>query len=62
MHRNSGTHAALLAGKPHQPFGMALLAHHAQEAVVEHTAAQVFLELRAHEGRHEAVYKYAQAS
>ena len=36
--------AALLARKRHQPFRVALLAHHAQEAVVEHAAAQKRLE------------------
>ncbi|KKD57304.1 hypothetical protein VM57_08685 [Stenotrophomonas maltophilia] len=44
----AGAEAALLAGEGHQPLGPALLAHHAQEAVLEHAAAQVGLELLAH--------------
>ncbi len=44
----AGAEAALLAGIRHQPLGPALLADHAQEAVLEHAAAQVGLELLAH--------------
>jgi len=44
----TGAEATLLAGKRQQPFGMALLAHHAQKAVLEHAAAQERLELLAH--------------
>jgi len=36
----AGAKAALLAGKRQQSLGMALLAHHAQKAVIEHAAAQ----------------------
>ncbi|CRN69255.1 hypothetical protein PAERUG_P42_1_London_26_VIM_2_10_12_00013 [Pseudomonas aeruginosa] len=39
---------ALLAGIRHQPLGTTVLADHAQEAVLEHAAAQVGLELLAH--------------
>jgi hypothetical protein len=41
---------ALLARKRHQPLRAALLAHHAQEAVFEHAAAQVGLERLAYVG------------
>jgi hypothetical protein len=51
------TDAALLAGERHQPFGVALPAHHAQEAVFEHTTTQVSLELLAHACRHAAVFR-----
>jgi hypothetical protein len=43
-----GQKPALLAGIRHQPLGTAVLADHAQEAVLEHAAAQVGLELLAH--------------
>jgi len=35
----------LLAGKRQQPLGMAVLAHHAQAAVLKHAATQERLEL-----------------
>src|SRR3546814_6776829 len=38
----------LLAGIRHQPLGTTVLADNAQEAVLEHAAAQVGLELLAH--------------
>ncbi len=44
----AGAEAALLAGIRHQPLGTTVLADHAQEAVLEHAAAQVGLELLAH--------------
>ena len=44
----AGAKAALLAGKRQRPFRMALLAHHAQEALIEYAAAQERLELLAH--------------
>jgi hypothetical protein len=44
----AGAEAALLAGKGHQPLGPALLAHHAQETVLEHAAAQVRVEFLTH--------------
>ena len=49
--------AAFLAGKRQQPLGMALLAHHAQEAVFEHAAAQVFVELLAHVLGQRAIFR-----
>ena len=39
---------ALLARERHQPLGMTVLAHHPQEAMHEHAAAQVRLERLAH--------------
>jgi len=52
----TGAKPALLAGKRHQPFRMALLAHHTQEAVVEHPAAQERLEFLAHVRGQRAVF------
>jgi hypothetical protein len=46
---------ALLARKRHQPLGVAVRAHHAQEAVIEHAAAQVRLERLAYVGGQRAV-------
>lgn len=45
------TEPAMLAGERHQPLGMALLAHHPQEAVLQYPTVQVRLELLAHVGR-----------
>jgi len=44
----AGAKPTPLAEKRQQPLRMALLAHHAQEAVLEHAAAQERLELLAH--------------
>jgi hypothetical protein len=52
----AGAKPALLAGERQQPFRMALLAHHAQEAVLEHAATQERLELLAHVLRQRAVF------
>lgn len=43
----AGAETALLAGERHQPLGVAVLAHHPQEAMFEHPAAKVVLELLA---------------
>jgi hypothetical protein len=46
-----------LAGEGHQPFRVAVLAHHAQEAMVEHATAQERPELLAHVLGQRAVFR-----
>ena len=46
---------ALLARERHQPLRVAVLAHHAQEAVFEHATAKVGIERLAHVGGQRAV-------
>jgi hypothetical protein len=49
--------AALLVGKRYQALGMAVLARHAQETVVEHAAELVAIELLAHVFGQHAVFR-----
>jgi hypothetical protein len=58
----AGAEAALLATERHQPFRVAVFAHHAHEAVFEHTAAQERIELLAHvAGQRAAFVRQARA-